>query len=189
MRTAPFFVPFLYFPLMFKSIQKLTYNPYFDTYLKLVQIEELEAELKDSQQLVNAQLLSLSDADLRYRYQPGKWTVAQLILHFIETEQIFNFRALTISREENVVNLEGFDENRYANQGMSEPYSVQDLSDYFNSVRAASLLLLKGMSQAQLSKVGKASGHMIEVQAMFYINSGHCRHHMNILNERYLNHR
>jgi len=46
--------------------------------------------------------------------------------------------------------------------------------------------LLNTMSSEQLKKVGVASDNEIQVEALFFVTSAHYRHHLNVLNERYL---
>ena len=172
---------------MLPSAENLIIHPYFDAYLKLVQLPELQGELAASTSLVLDTMNSLEGTDLSFQYSPGKWTIAQLVLHYIETETIFNYRALTIAREPSKPNLAGFDENLYTENVNSEGFDLEALISYFQSVRQSTMHLLQGMRPEQLVKVGSANGHDVEVKALFYVTSGHWRHHLNVLTERYLN--
>ncbi len=71
-------------------------------------IEELEISLHDFIRFV--QNIPMDKFD--YRYAEGKWTVKDIIQHIIDTERIFAYRALRISRNDETP-LPGFNENHY----------------------------------------------------------------------------
>jgi hypothetical protein len=171
---------------MLPSSEKLVIHPYFDTYLKLVQHPDIQEELLVSSKLVLNKLKALAEADLSFQYAPEKWTIAQLVLHCIETESIFNFRALTIARAQSKPTMDGFDENHYADSVNSEAFDLDALISYFQNVRGSTMRLLQSLRAEQLDKIGSASGHDVEVKALFFATSGHWRHHINVLNEKYL---
>lgn len=171
---------------MHPEVNELTRAPYFDTYLKLLNSADIAVELEQSKTEFISLLNSLSDETMTYAYAPGKWTVKQVIQHIIETEMIFNYRAIRIGREDVTQNLDGFEENHYvANAHVSE-MSNSDLVDFFNAVRTSTMFLVKSFDDAQLNKTGIASGHYVQVKALFLIQSGHTLHHLNVIKERYL---
>jgi hypothetical protein len=170
---------------MIDGLGKLVRAPYFDGYLSKVKFRNLLEELTDSGDEMIAFLKTLDEYKLRYSYAEGKWTISQVILHCIETETIFNYRALTIARENSPVELRGFDENAYAKSSPWESCDSGYLEQYFNSVRANTLFLSETITKEQMNKVGIASGKQIQVKALFYLNSGHSRHHLQIIKERY----
>lgn len=170
---------------MISELESLIRVPYFDTYLHHVKYVELERELHDSQQAFDAMLQGLTEDQLTLRYAPEKWTIAQVVYHVIETELIFNFRALTFAKEDGA-NLPGFDENSYTAAAQLEDATVDSLSRFFNSTRESTLGLLQTLNSEQLQRVGQANDNQAQVAAMFYITSGHARHHMLVIQERYL---
>ncbi len=171
---------------MHPELNSLVRAPYFDTYLKTLESSDvLDCLLVSKKRFVEV-ISNLTDDQVNYRYQPNKWSIKELIIHLIDTEIIFNYRALRIGREVKAQNLEGFDENSYAQHVSVDSLSKEDLVRYFSSVRDSSMLLYKTFTEDQLSKIGVASDHKVEVKALFLINSGHTLHHLNIINERYL---
>lgn len=170
---------------MISKLNQFQRVPYFDTYLALVEQEDLVEELLSSKDALEAYLINLPDERLSYSYGKDKWTIAQVVLHCIETEIIFNYRALTIARELQSPTLPGFDENLYAREGSATVLTTTQLMTYFDAVRTTTLHLINTITSAQMQKVGKASGHDIQVEALFYVSSGHVRHHLNVLRERY----
>lgn len=171
---------------MHHDLNTLIRAPYFDTYLKTLESSDVEACLNYSKQKFIQLVTSLSEEQLKYRYLPEKWSIKELIMHLIDTEMIFNYRALRIGREVEVQTLIGFDENSYAQQANVATITKDELVQFFSSVRESTLLLYKTFTDEQLARVGNASGHNMQAKALFFINAGHTLHHLNIINERYL---
>ena len=73
---------------------------YFTPYIKIagnrILQEELEICLHDFIRFV--QNIPLDKFD--FRYAEGKWTIKEIIQHIIDTERIFSYRALRISRND-----------------------------------------------------------------------------------------
>ncbi len=143
--------------------------------------EELEICLHDFIRFV--QNIPLDKFD--YRYAEGKWTIKEIIQHIIDTERIFAYRALRISRNDKTP-LPGFDENEYVDNTNANERSIQDLLTEMAVVRQASLSLFKSFSPEQLLRIGKASDNKISVRAIGFIIIGHQKHHQKIFEERYL---
>jgi hypothetical protein len=120
-----------------------------------------------------------------YRYADGKWTIKEIIQHIIDTERIFAYRALRISRNDQTP-LPGFDENDFANNTTAQTRGLQDLLTEFSAVRHSNLLLFKSFSDEQLLRVGIASEHSISVRAIGFILIGHQKYHQKVFEERYL---
>ena len=97
------------------DIQPDEYAPYQESYIKLVDdaytlTEELEISVHNFIHFVRDIPMDKYD----YRYAEGKWTIKDIIQHFIDSERIFAYRALRFSRGDETI-LPGFDENIYAN--------------------------------------------------------------------------
>ena len=157
-----------------------TYPPYFDKYMSLVEDEVISA-LRKQRKIMKKFIYS--DVDLDYSYAPGKWTVRQSIMHIIDTERVFAFRGMCISRGEEKV-LPGFDQDEYARNDWSHIGRDQLWSE-FNSVRKATIALFQNMNQTMLSKIGKVANNDFSVCAAPYICAGHMIHHMNIFHSAY----
>ncbi len=161
------------------------YSKFNATYIKAIEnvelFEELEISLHDFIKFV--QNIPMDKFD--YRYAEGKWTIKDIIQHIIDTERIFGYRALRISRNDKTP-LPGFEENDYAVNTNANGRSIQELLTEFSAVRASNLLLLKSLTDEQLARIGTASGHQISVRAIGFLMIGHLKHHKRIFQERYL---
>ncbi len=120
-----------------------------------------------------------------YRYAEGKWSVKELIGHIIDGERIFAYRVLRIARGDTTP-LPGFEQDPYVANGNFAARTLADLADEFETVRYATLSLLKSLDETAWSRRGVASENTVSVRALIYILAGHEIHHVKILRERYL---
>lgn len=161
------------------------YSNFNATYIKAAAnvelIEELEICLHEFIRFV--QNIPMDKFD--YRYAEGKWTIKDIIQHVIDTERIFAYRALRISRNDTTP-LPGFEGNDYVENTKANERGIQDLLAEFSAVRYATLFLFKSFSEEQLKRMGTASETAISVRAIGFIIIGHQKHHQHIFQERYL---
>lgn len=120
-----------------------------------------------------------------YRYAEGKWTIKEIIQHVIDTERIFAYRALRISRNDQTP-LPGFDENKYIENTNANERTIKSLLEEFSAVRHSNLFLYKSFTDEQLKQIGTASNNTISVRALGFVTIGHQKHHQQIFKERYL---
>ena len=120
-----------------------------------------------------------------YSYAEGKWTIKEIIQHIIDTERIFAYRALRISRNDKTP-LPGFDENDYVDNTNAKRRGIQDLLSEFSAVRHSNLLMYKSFSDEQLRRIGIASNNEVSVRALGFLILGHLKHHQKVFQERYL---
>ena len=167
---------------------QLPINEYADFYKSYIQaledvelIEELEISLHDFIRFV--QNIPMDKFD--YCYAQGKWTIKEIIQHLIDSERVFSYRALRISRNDKTP-LPGFDENEYVANSNGNKRNLQGLLTELAVVRQATLSLFNSFSQEQLQYVGIASDNEVSVRAIGFIIIGHQKHHQKIFVERYL---
>ena len=157
------------------------YFPYISVLGDVTLIEELEISLHEFIRFV--QNIPMDKFD--YRYAEGKWTIKEIIQHVIDTERIFAYRALRISRNDQTP-LPGFDENNYSNNTEANSRNIQDLLTELSAVRHSNIFLFKSFSAAQLERSGIASNAGVSVRAIGFIMIGHQKHHQKVFEERYL---
>lgn len=121
---------------------------------------------------------------INYAYGPDKWTIKQMFQHVIDTERIFAYRALALSRKEPAALL-GFDENEYAKNATAANRNWKDMLVEWRVVRQSTNLLFASFTEEQNKALGTASGFPISVNALGFIIFGHALHHLHILKERY----
>jgi len=127
----------------------------------------------------------ISDAQAAHRYAPGKWSIKQVIGHVADTERIFGYRGLAVSRGERQTLL-AFEQDEYVAGANFDDRSLHDLLDELASVRAATITLFASMSDELLARRGKAWQAEITPLACAFVIAGHERYHVQHLRERYL---
>lgn len=120
-----------------------------------------------------------------FRYAPGKWTLKEVLGHLVDDERIFAYRLLCVARGEEA-ELPGFDENRYANHGEFERCPLEELLAEYAAVRAATLLLLRGLPRGAWARRGRVNGYACSVRGLAFHIAGHELHHHRVLRERYV---
>lgn len=159
--------------------------PFHLAYVGLVQdgavLQTLERQLHDT----TALLESLPAGKADFAYAPGKWTVKEVLGHVIDAERIFSYRALRIARGDETP-LPGFDENRYVPASGASRRTLIDLLAEFHAVRRATLALFEHLPAEAAARTGTVGGARVSVRALAWVITGHERHHVGILRERYL---
>lgn len=169
-----------------KDVKSNEYDSYYKIYLKNVAPETniIEGQ-KNSLSCSFNFFQSIPDDKLLYQYAEGKWTPKEILQHITDTERIFSYRALRISRND-FTELPGFDENAYVPPSMANKKSMNQLLDEFASLKRANITLFKGFTDTMLLRKGKASGGPISVRAIPFILMGHEAHHIQVIKERYV---
>jgi hypothetical protein len=104
--------------------------------------------------------------------------------HVCDTERIFAYRALRISRADDTP-VEGFEQDDYVRNGAFAQRALADLVEDFIAVRRATLSLLRNLDEAAWTRRGIANKNEVSVRALAYIIAGHELHHRRILEEKY----
>ncbi len=90
------------------------YPEYSKIYMDLLEDDGKVLEhLWDNFLAIRDYVRGLSEEQLHYRYAPGKWTIREILVHLIDDERIFAYRALRYARNDTTP-LHGFDQERYA---------------------------------------------------------------------------
>ncbi len=119
-----------------------------------------------------------------WRYEPGKWTLCDVIGHICDTERILAYRALAIARGDTTP-LPSFDEDAYAEAAPYRTWTPEQLAAELRTVRAATLSLMAAIPPEAWVSKGTVSGNPASVRALAWFICGHERHHFAILKERY----
>ncbi len=128
---------------------------------------------------------SLSEEKMNYRYEPGKWTIKDMLLHMSDSERIFIYRALRFSRGDETA-VPGFEESIYAEHARANEREKEDIMREYSLVRESSIAFIESLSDESLDRKGTANNYLLSVRYIVNLIYGHHRHHLNILRERYL---
>ncbi|HYH83843.1 MAG TPA: DinB family protein [Pyrinomonadaceae bacterium] len=161
------------------------YNPYYEKYISLVPdadvVETLERQIEGTLAL----LRDVTEERAGHRYEPGKWSIKQVVGHMVDAERIFAYRALAIARGDKKP-LPGMDPDEYMTVANFDARTLASLRDEFADVRRASVHLFRALDADAWARRGVASESEVTVRALAHIIAGHETHHVRILRERYL---
>ncbi|MBU2019545.1 MAG: DinB family protein [Bacteroidetes bacterium] len=159
---------------------------YYDHYIKLAatHINLLEC-LEENKEEFSRNLLSIPNDKANYAYAEGKWTIKEVYLHIIDTERIFQGRAHRLGRNDNTP-LAGFDENSYTPFSFSETRSLESINEEWIAVRNSTIQLFKNFQIQNLDFIGSANGNQLTARSAGWIMVGHAKHHLKVVEEKYL---
>lgn len=160
-------------------------NSYWNRYTNLVDDGNILEKLTTVNHQTQEFLATIPDEKGNYRYQEGKWTIKEVLIHIIDTERIMAYRALRFARKDKTP-LPGFSENDFVAALDVTHRSIADLVQELAIVRAATLSLFKNFTTEQWMERGIASKQEVSVLALAYIIVGHEIHHLKVIKERYL---
>jgi hypothetical protein len=162
-----------------------TYLSYFKRYIDQVPEEDLMIAFKNQTAELEKFLGSISEEKSNYAYAEGKWTIKELLQHVIDTERIFNYRALCLARGEQQ-NLPGFEEDDYATNSYANRRQWTDVLNEFLAVRKDTEMLYQSFDKNVMDNAGKANNNPVTVISLGFTTVGHYYHHKKVLEERYL---
>ena len=162
-----------------------SYPDYYQNYVELVPAEHPTEALAWQADSIENFFKNIPESKSDYAYQPGKWTLKELLQHVIDTERIFAYRALCIARKEKQT-LPGFSETEYATASNSTHRSWPQLVNEMIALRRSTQYLIESFTDEMLNQSGISNGKPITVNAICFIIIGHVAHHINIVKERYL---
>lgn len=172
-------------PLQINRPQPGEYPDYYQTYMDQLPegdlLHLLERQATDLQQTFK----NMDDKRAEEAYAAGKWTIKELLQHMLDSERVFAYRALCISRGEEA-SLPGYDENKYAFNSRANTRLLKDMLEEYAYVRRSTILLIRSFTSEMLDIRGTANGRQVTLRGVIYVLAAHEVHHMNILQERYL---
>lgn len=161
------------------------YAAYFDRYISLTLGADVIQNLEDSTLELTQLLQDLPEAKHYYTYAEGKWTIAQMLRHIIDTDLVFTYRAMSILRNEGG-EIPGFDHDLWANNSLKSTLVLPLLLQEFSNFRSFASRFYAHINDDQWNLRGIVNGNETSLRAIPFILAGHGLHHAAILRERYL---
>ncbi len=162
------------------------YDPYAIMYIKLLPddgnlLQHMEDNLKKVEELAR----SFPEDELRTAHHPDEWTIKEILLHIIDDERIYAYRALRAARNDQTP-LPGFEQDDYIAPSNADNRTLDSLLDEYITVRMATISLFKYLPEEALTNATIANDHRVTVRALAYHIAGHELHHLNSIRENYL---
>ena len=159
--------------------------PYFDRYIALSTSQYIETTLIESHNHLIQVIQPLTDVQMDFAYEEGKWSIKELMQHLIDTERIFVYRALRFARNDKT-ELPGYDHETYNSESNAKQKSKDQLLKEFVAVHRATIMFFNQLPSEAIDRNGIASGEKMTVNQIAHIIAGHTQHHLSIIEERYL---
>ena len=168
------------------------YPAYSHIYMDLLEDDGIVLKhLHDNFFKIKELIHSLPEEKLYYRYAEDKWTIKEILVHLIDDERIFSYRALRYARNDETP-LHGFEENDYAKYSNANERSLDSIFEEYWAVRQATILLFQNLPEDSFMRSGEAIDidgvikNRRTVRALAYHIAGHELRHIGIIKERYL---
>lgn len=160
------------------------YAPYYDRYISLVTGNDILGTLESQRRQMMLLLSGCGESDGDFRYAPDKWTAKEVLGHVCDTERIFAYRALRISRGDRTP-IEGFEQDDYIRNGPFAHRPLAEIIEDYIAVRRATITLFRNLDEQAWLRRGIANNNEVSVRAIAYTVAGHELHHRRILEEKY----
>ena len=162
------------------------FNPYASMYIDLLPddgrvLDHMVTHLKMMEDLV----APLTDEFRTTPHAEGEWTINEILLHIIDDERIYAYRALRAARNDST-ELAGFEQNPYAEYSEANARTLVSLFDEYTAVRQATITLFANLPEAAFTRSVVANNHAVTVRALVYHIAGHELHHLASIREDYL---
>ena len=173
---------------MYRQISKPEpgeFAPYTTMYIDLLPddglvLTHLEKNIEKTIHLVQ----SFAEEKLIHPHAVGEWTIKEILVHMIDDERIYAYRALRFARGDNT-ELPGFEQDDYVPYSKANLRTSQSIINELKAVRAATITLFNSFTDEDLMRKGIGSGNVLSVRAAAYHLAGHELHHLNSIQENY----
>jgi hypothetical protein len=162
-------------------IQKMP--EFFDRYINQVDDLDIVEALSQSLDLFKQEKDKLEQLGQSV-YEPGKWSIKDILQHIIDNERIQSYRALRFARGDKSL-LPGYDEGPYAMNAKADGRELDELLMEFEMVRKGSIILYKSFDDHMLDREGVCFNKEISVLALGFVLVGHQLHHLKVIKEKY----
>ena len=115
----------------------------------------------------------LTEKQLRQPEVPGKWSMAEVIHHLIDSEVVWAYRVRTIVAEEQPT-LKGYDQDRWVHNLRYRGYTASELIADLRALRECNLRFLRSLNSEERQRVGLHNERGEEtVDHMLRLYAGH----------------
>jgi hypothetical protein len=158
---------------------------YFDRYINLTDnvtvLESLQMSLLELQQAPIEKWKTLKEKT----YAAGKWSVKDILQHYIDTERVFTYRITAIARGDKQKMIP-YDEEIFAKNAEAKRRTIDDLLEELILIRKATIKLFESFTPTMLMEQGNGfNGMQYCPLALGFMLAGHQRWHFRVLEEKY----
>jgi len=161
------------------------FPPYASIYIDLLPDDgQVLQHLQDNLAQVESVVRALPDNKLDTPHQESEWTVKEILVHVIDDERIYAYRALRFARGDETP-LPGFEQDTYVAPSRANQRTLDDIFAEYKTVRASTIQLFNHLHESVLTQKGTADGKQATVRALAYHIAGHELHHLDSIRAHY----
>lgn len=160
------------------------FAPYHAPYIERVPAGDIVDILESQIEGTMARLRAVPEERGTYRYEPGKWSINDVVGHMSDCERVYSYRAMRIARGDRTP-LPAFEQDDYVAVAGADGRDLRDIVRELELVRRATVALFRSFDPEVWVRKGVASGVDVSVRALAYVAAGHELHHMALLGDRY----
>ena len=169
---------------MRKSDIQLTPD-YFDRYINITDdvtyLEALEISLRELEDAPLEKWKALGEKV----YATGKWTIKDILQHYIDTERVFSYRITAIARGDKQ-QMTPYDEEIFAKNALANRRSLDELYEELLLIRKGTIAMFKSFTPEMLHQSGNGfNGMKYCPLSLGFMLAGHQRWHFRVLEEKY----
>ncbi len=157
---------------------------YWDRYINLVPDIELSqafaVSIRQLEDLDRSALAQVGDKT----YEPGKWTIKDIIQHVTDAERVLCYRSLVFARRDGTT-PSGFEQDIFAQNAGPGRRTIDDLIEELLTVRRSTKAMYDSFDDDMLKARGISWEFETAVLDMGFTIIGHQIHHLNVIAERY----
>ena len=127
---------------------------------------------------------TIPEENLTIRHAPGEWTIKEILVHIIDDERIYCYRALRYARNDST-ELPGFEQDDYVPYSRANERPINEILAELTAVRQATITFFQSVDNEALLRKGIGSGNIMSVRAAAYHIAGHELHHIESIKENY----
>lgn len=157
----------------------------FTNYIRKVPGVDFMAVLRENLIATPTLLKKRTQDEWNFRYETEKWSLKEVLLHIIDTERIFAYRALRFARHDQTP-LQGFEQDDYIPFLNAADRSAHSIIEEYEATRNATICMFKHFSDDTMLFNGSAGGNNLNALMVGFIIAGHEIHHIDIVKQRYL---
>lgn len=166
-------------------MRPITAPDYYKYYIALNPGEDIVKIFEEQLPEMEKVFAGISEEKAEYAYQPGKWTIKELLGHITDTERVMAYRAMCIARRD-TTSFPGFEEDDYVRNAHFARRSLSNILAEFSTLRKANIIMAQSFTDEDLLHIGTANKYSVDVAGLLFMIAGHATHHLKVLHERYL---
>jgi len=141
--------------------------------------------LADNQTAAEKLIASIPSRKLDLPCAEGEWTVKEVLIHIMDTERAFSYRAMRFARND-PTELFPLDENHYVKFSGIKNRNIVNVMEEYKAIRQATLTLFKSFDEEAFMRSGLVKGNTVSVRALAWLAAGHELHHLKSIRQNYL---